>query len=201
MQARGSRFSLWHPDARPSAEYAYLEQQLDSPLMTIEINHESLPLQSAKHAGRRAKLTAMWFGARHKCPRCGRGPMMKRYLQVAPSCPICKQELHHHRADDAPPYFTMFIVGHIVVPMILIVEKFWAPALWVHLLLWGPLTLAMTLLLLPSVKGAIVGLQWAIGMHGFGIEADGQQNLHLSSTDLDQRHASVKMFRSEDEQI
>ncbi|MFM8746083.1 MAG: DUF983 domain-containing protein [Aestuariivirga sp.] len=101
------------------------------------------------------------------CPACGKGRMFRAYLKVADNCPRCGEELHHHRADDAPPYFTMFIVGHIVVPLVLVVEKLWRPDLSVHFMIWTAVTLALTFALMPAVKGAIVGLQWALRMHGF----------------------------------
>ena len=93
--------------------------------------------------------------------------MFRRYLKVADACPHCGEELHHHRADDAPAYFTIVIVGHIVVSLVLAVEMAFRPALWLHLALWLPLTVILTLVFLPSVKGALVGLQWALRMHGF----------------------------------
>ena len=105
------------------------------------------------------------------CPACGKGRMFGKYLKVADSCNLCGEELHHHRADDAPPYFTMFIVGHVVIPLVLVVEKLWAPALPVHFALWTAVTLALTFALMPAVKGAVVGLQWALRMHGFDYAA------------------------------
>jgi uncharacterized protein (DUF983 family) len=113
----------------------------------------------------------MGRGALCTCPNCGEGRLYRAFLKVADSCAVCGEELHHHRADDAPPYFTMFIVGHIVVPLVLIVEKLWAPPLGVHFVLWLLVTLGLTLALMPSVKGAIVGLQWALRMHGFDYAA------------------------------
>jgi uncharacterized protein (DUF983 family) len=105
------------------------------------------------------------------CPNCGKGKLFTGYVTVANSCSQCETDFHHQRADDAPPYFTIFIVGHIVVPGLLVVEKLWHPPLWIHFMVWMPLTLLLTLLLLPRVKGAVVGLQWAFGMHGFGGDA------------------------------
>jgi uncharacterized protein (DUF983 family) len=110
---------------------------------------------------------AMWRGALGRCPHCGEGRMFGRYLKVMDKCQSCGEELHHHRADDAPPYFTMMIVGHIVVASVLAVEIAWHPQLWVHMVLWLPITVALSLWLLPRVKGAIVGMQWANHMHGF----------------------------------
>ena len=94
--------------------------------------------------------------------------MFSAYLKVADRCPACAEELHHQRADDAPPYFTMMIVGHVVVGGLLVVERAYQPEMWVHLAIWLPLTLALSLWLLPRVKGALIGLQWAARMHGFG---------------------------------
>ena len=91
-------------------------------------------------------------GARLKCPACGSGAMFRRYLKVADNCPACGEELHHHRADDAPPYFTIVIVGHIVVSLVLLVEMTYRPPLWVHVMLWLPLTVALALLLLPPSR-------------------------------------------------
>jgi uncharacterized protein (DUF983 family) len=106
-----------------------------------------------------------------KCPACGSGAMFARYLKVADNCPACAEALHHHRADDAPAYFTIVIVGHIVVSLVLALEMAYRPALWIHAALWLPLTVLLTLLCLPSVKGALVGLQWALRMHGFDPDA------------------------------
>jgi uncharacterized protein (DUF983 family) len=111
---------------------------------------------------------AMRRGWRQRCPQCGRGHIFRRYLKVNDRCPECGLELSAHRADDAPPYFTILIVGHIVVPLMLVLEQEAHPAEWVHMVLWLPLTLVMSLTLLPRIKGALIGLQWAKRMHGFG---------------------------------
>ncbi len=111
--------------------------------------------------------TAMWRGLRGRCPRCGNGRLFRAFLKVADRCPACGEELHHHRADDAPAYFVILIVGHIVVPLALSVEVAYTPPYWLHVALWAPLTLGLALGLLQPVKGAIVGWQWANRMHGF----------------------------------
>jgi len=98
--------------------------------------------------------------------------MFRRYLKVADECPACGEALHHHRADDAPPYFTIVIVGHIVVGLLLAVEMAYRPPLWLHAVIWLPLTVLLALLILPSIKGALVGLQWALLMHGFDPNAE-----------------------------
>lgn len=117
---------------------------------------------------RRDVWHSLWRGFRQKCPSCGTGALFHRYLKVSPECPACGEELHHQRADDAPAYFTIVIVGHLIVGGVLAAEKAFKPSSLTHMLLWLPLTLALSLWLLPRVKGALVGLQWALRMHGFG---------------------------------
>jgi uncharacterized protein (DUF983 family) len=111
-------------------------------------------------------------GLTKRCPNCGKGKLFRAYLKVNDTCPNCGEELFHHRADDAPPYFTILIVGHVVGASMLLVEET-APTLpiWLHILVWPSLTLLLCLTLLPIVKGALVALQWALRMHGFDAAA------------------------------
>jgi len=118
--------------------------------------------QAPKGAGE-----AMWCGFRGRCPACGEGRMFRAFLKVSDECPKCGEELHHQRADDFPAYLVIVIVGHILVPIVLAVETEIAPPIWVGMTLWPLVALAMTLGLLQPVKGAVVAIQWFIGMHGF----------------------------------
>ena len=140
----------------------------------IELDPTRLP--AASDGPQRSVTNAMWRGFREQCPACGRGKLFNKYLKVVDRCDACGEEMHHHRADDAPPYFTIFIVGHIIVGGILALETAYAPETWVHLVIWLPLLLIMSFWFLPRVKGALVGLQWALRMHGFGgpDEAEGE---------------------------
>jgi uncharacterized protein (DUF983 family) len=130
-----------------------------------------MPLDLGETRPRRDVWRAMWRGFGQHCPACGAAPLFGRYLEVKETCPGCGSALHHHRADDAPAYFTILIVGHVIVGAVLPVERAFSPPLWLHGLLWGPLTLGLALALLPRIKGCIVGLQWALYMHGFGAQA------------------------------
>ena len=118
----------------------------------------------------RPTAQAMWRGWRQRCPQCGTGRLYGRYLKVNPQCDSCGLVLAGHRADDAPPYFTILIVAHVIVPLMLLLEQKFQPPEWLHLVLWLPLTLLLSLTLLPPIKGALIGLQWARRMHGFGSE-------------------------------
>lgn len=114
-------------------------------------------------------------GFAQRCPACGEGALYYKYLKVNERCPHCGEELFHHRADDAPPYFTIVIVAHVIVGGLLMVEEAFSPPTWVQMAVWLPLTLIMSLWLLPRVKGALIGLQWALRMHGFGDRKDADE--------------------------
>lgn len=104
-----------------------------------------------------------------RCPACGEGRLFGRYLKVEPSCSACGQEFHHHRADDFPPYLVMFIVCHIVGYGIYASEMHIDDVpLLVHALVWPSLAVGLSLALLQPVKGAVIGLQYGLRMHGFG---------------------------------
>lgn len=121
---------------------------------------------------RRPLGLALRRGLMLRCPACGEGKLFRKFLKIVDRCPHCGEELFHHRADDAPPYFTILIVGHVVVPIMLAVELAYLPPLWVHMMVWPAVTLLLSLALLPRIKGAVVGWQWAARMHGFGGEPD-----------------------------
>lgn len=112
--------------------------------------------------------SALKRGWRQCCPACGEAPLYHKFLKVNDTCPSCREELHHQRADDAPPYFTMLITGHVIVGGILVLEQMYAPETWVHLVIWMPLLVILSLWLLPRIKGTLVAYQWACRMHGFG---------------------------------
>lgn len=110
---------------------------------------------------------AIMKGLGQKCPACGQASIYRAFLKVRDDCPNCGLHLAGHEADDAPPYFTIFIVGHVIIPVALLVERFYAPPIWVHALIFTILAFAVALYSLPRVKGAVIGWQWALRMHGF----------------------------------
>jgi len=113
-------------------------------------------------------FTSLRRGAAARCPNCGEGALFNGYLGVHDQCPCCGEELSHQRADDAPPYIVMFIVGHVVVGLMLWYEIVATPPLWRHAALFLPMTVILSLLLLRPVKGGLIGFQWARRLHGFG---------------------------------
>jgi uncharacterized protein (DUF983 family) len=119
-------------------------------------------------AEERPTKPAILRGWRRKCPNCGTGPMLKSYLKVRDTCPVCREELHHHRADDGPAYLTILVVGHLLAPLLHIVFETWRPSPVVLIAIFGVGTVVLSLYLLPRLKGAMIGYQWARRMYGFG---------------------------------
>jgi uncharacterized protein (DUF983 family) len=127
-----------------------------------------LPLEAPRDT-----RSALWRGWRRRCPACGEAPMMDGYLQVRRVCPACGTELFHQRADDGPAWATILITGHLMAPLMLGVFLAFHPEGWMMAVGFSVVFVALSLWLLPRLKGMFVGLQWAKRMHGFGGDASG----------------------------
>lgn len=111
---------------------------------------------------------AVMRGWRLRCPNCGAGPLLKGYLKVRDACPVCNEDLHHQRADDGPAYLTILVVGHVMAPLILWAFVKFRPDPMTLAAVFTVGTVALSLYLLPRLKGVVVAVQWAKRMHGFG---------------------------------
>ena len=111
---------------------------------------------------------SMYRGALCSCPNCGRGDLFAGYLTVAPSCNECGEDFTGEEAHDLPPYVTVFVVGHVVVALLMAAEANLDWSLATHLVVWTIVTIVMCFAMMKPVKGAVVGLQWALRMAGFG---------------------------------
>ncbi len=131
--------------------------------LPIEATDTSLGAEDERNA-----KTAVMRGLRRTCPNCGKGRLFSGYLKVQDNCPVCREELHHHRADDGPAYLTILVVGHIMAPMIHVVFTKFRPDPIVMATGFTIGCVALSLYLLPRLKGLVVGIQWAKRMHGFG---------------------------------
>lgn len=107
-------------------------------------------------------MTGILRGLRERCPECAEGRLFARYLKVRPHCETCGHDNGQYRADDAPPYFTILIVGHLVVGPMLAFPFIWRAPVALVLATTLPTLLVLTLLILPRVKGAVVGFHWAV---------------------------------------
>ncbi len=108
-------------------------------------------------------LTSLRRGLSARCPVCGRGPLFDGWLRVVTVCRACAAPLGLIRADDAPPYFTIFIVAHVAIGALVAFERVAILSVGTEMMIFLPATLALTLLLIRPVKGATVGLMMKLG--------------------------------------
>jgi uncharacterized protein (DUF983 family) len=99
-------------------------------------------------------------GLRGRCPRCGRGRLFEGFLNVAPRCGPCGLDLGFADAADGPAVFVILLVGFAVAAAALIVEIGFMPPIWVHVMLWGPLVIILSLGLLRPLKGVLIAVQF-----------------------------------------
>jgi len=107
---------------------------------------------------------ALWRGLCGKCPHCGEGAIFYRYLKVSLACPVCGHDLDQYPSDDGPAYFTILFVGHLVVAPLLLFPFIWkAPVAMIVPGVLIPLA-GFTLIVLPRIKGAVIGLLYALSI-------------------------------------
>jgi uncharacterized protein (DUF983 family) len=127
---------------------------------------------SLPHTTAPSFLTAMGRGLRNLCPVCGEGHVFQGFLRVVPECAVCGAPLGRLRADDAPPYVVIFLVGHLLVPVVFWVERTYEPPMWLHMAVWLPLFGVLCTLLLRPAKGAVIGYMTRMGFLDEEREAD-----------------------------
>ncbi|MDC0737962.1 DUF983 domain-containing protein [Cognatishimia sp. SS12] len=116
----------------------------------------------------RAMKPALLRGLKMRCPNCGEGNVLHSYLKIEDSCSVCGEEFHHARADDGPAYVTILVVGHIMGLALTFMWELYRPSPLFMALSLSVIAIICSLLMLPRIKGMIIGYQWAHRMHGFG---------------------------------
>lgn len=109
-------------------------------------------------------LIAIGRGLLGRCPACGESHLFNGFLRVVAKCTNCGAPLGLARADDAPPYFTILVTGHIIVPLLYVVDRMGEPPIWLMSAIFVPLTFFLALGLLRPIKGATVGLMLTLNM-------------------------------------
>lgn len=99
-------------------------------------------------------------GSRRQCPQCGQSRLFDGYLTPRRECEVCGLSFQEIRSDDLPAYFTIAIVGHLLLPLIYWSEVNFNLSIGEHLIIWLPTTIILTLGMLPSVKGIAMGIVW-----------------------------------------
>lgn len=112
-------------------------------------------------------FTAMRRGFAGKCPRCGGTRLFARFLKPVDRCGLCGQDWTLHAADDFPPYVAIIVTGHVMAPFLIILGAMTSIPLWITLVTAVAMAVTMLMGLLQPAKGAIIALQWWMGMAGF----------------------------------
>jgi uncharacterized protein (DUF983 family) len=110
--------------------------------------------------------TAMWRGLMGRCPHCGKGALMQGYLKQVESCAVCGEKLGHIRADDAAPWLTIIVVGHVFLPLAFLVNVDWMPT-WAAMAMWSICFAAIALAILPRAKALFIGVLWQTRAPGY----------------------------------
>lgn len=110
-------------------------------------------------------------GLLNTCPACGSGKLFRAYLKPVDNCAACGEEMFHHRADDLPPYLVIIVLGHVLLGGFMMTDLVFPASDWVHLAIWVPIAIITSLITIQPIKGGVIGLQWALRMHGFGGDA------------------------------
>jgi uncharacterized protein (DUF983 family) len=107
-----------------------------------------------------AALSPLATGLACRCPRCGKGRLLRGFLDIRPNCESCGLDYGFADSGDGPAVFIILLAGFLVVGSVLIVEVLYQPPLWLHAMLWLPLILVTTLLPLRPLKGLMIALQY-----------------------------------------
>ena len=132
---------------------------------------EHIPEQDAE----RPLWPAIKKGLVGRCPACGEGWVFKSFLELEDYCPHCNEELFHHRADDGPPFFSMFFVAPFVAAVMIFYELASQPPVRHHLVIGIVLGLLLCVVAMPPIKALFLAIQWAKRMHGFGTSKTADQ--------------------------
>jgi uncharacterized protein (DUF983 family) len=95
-----------------------------------------------------------------RCPRCGRGPLFKGLLDIAPACTACGLDLSGQDAGDGPAVAAIFILGAVTVILAFLVEFRLEPPFWVHLVIWPLVLLPGAVGTMRVAKAALIWAQW-----------------------------------------
>jgi uncharacterized protein (DUF983 family) len=130
------------------------------PPFGLEYLQQEAKLQAMTTRDAPSLASTIISGLLGRCPACGRGKMFSGYLTLAPRCNVCGLDYSFADSGDGPAVFVILVTGFNVVGAALYEEMVYAPPYWLHAALWGPLAILLPLLLLRSVKGVLIALQY-----------------------------------------
>ena len=113
-----------------------------------------------KAPGHFPRLPPAKTGIRCRCPRCGQGEIYRGLLTVTNCCTHCDLDLSPHDTGDGASVFVIFILGSLIVPLALWFELAFSPPIWLHLIIWPPVIIAMGVAFLRPVKATLIALHF-----------------------------------------
>ncbi len=99
-------------------------------------------------------------GALGRCPCCGKGQLFARFLKQVEHCANCGEHFGALRADDAAPWLTIIVVGHIFLPFAFMVDLTKIMPVWAEVTLWSAFFALLSIAMLPRAKGVMLGVLW-----------------------------------------
>ena len=103
------------------------------------------------------KINPFVAGLAGRCPACGEGHLFDGFTKVADRCEACGVDLTPYGGAEGPAVFIILIVGTLMGFGALVTEVAYQPPVWVHLIIWLPLTCILCVLLMRPLKGLMVG--------------------------------------------
>lgn len=110
-------------------------------------------------------VSAFRAGLAGRCPRCGEGALFGGFLEVADRCTVCDLDFSGQNSGDGSAFFIIMAVGFIVIGLALAMEKMFAPPIWLHMVFWLPLSLALSLVMMRPAKAILIALQFKHKVH------------------------------------
>jgi uncharacterized protein (DUF983 family) len=135
--------------------------------MPNDLSSEAFVATTAQTTAQRSSpslLLGLHRGVTRRCPACGVGQLFCGYLAVRPTCPVCLNDNEQYPSDDFAPYVTIFLVLHLMIPILILADRSWQASVAVEMTVAIPIFLVATLLLLPFAKGGVIGFAWAFGV-------------------------------------
>lgn len=134
----------------------------------VKTNETDIARFGGTTGGERQLGRSIRRGISCRCPACGEGRLFRAFLKPVEQCPHCGEDLSHQRADDLPAYIVIVIVGHVLLGGYLLTDMVFRISPFIHMAIWVPIAVLCAITVIQPVKGGVIGLQWALRMHGFG---------------------------------
>ncbi|MEL7545721.1 MAG: DUF983 domain-containing protein [Pseudomonadota bacterium] len=104
--------------------------------------------------------SVLWAGVRCRCPNCGEGALLKGLSEIVDHCDVCSADFSNQDSGDGPAFFVMFLVAILVTPFVLVLQIALEPPGWVQILVWSPIVIGLSFILLRPFKSILFALQW-----------------------------------------